>query len=145
MPKAKFMLLALVALSLLAYAGEGRKTDKSDHMARMKTELNLTDDQAARVAQAMNDLKPLRERVMKARQDLADARKANADKETISKKEAELAAARSEFNARHESEMRSILTAEQFAKWKETAAAHHKGDKMGGHEGPHGKTEKHKK
>ncbi len=145
MRRATLLTVALLAAAVVAYAGEGtaksgggEKMDKAAHMAKMKAELNLTDQQAQQAEKAMEELHPLHERVMAAHNDLVEAKKANAGKDVIAQKGAALAAAKKELNSAREDRFRAILTAEQFAKWKEMVAAHEKAEREGHKARPEG-------
>lgn len=149
MRKSTLFATILLALSWLAYAGTGGeksggagRMDKAAHLAKMKAELNLTDQQAQQVEKAMDALHPLHEKVMAAHTDLVEAKKANASTDVVAKKQAALKTAKTELSSAKEQRLKAILTPEQFAKWKQMAADHEAQEKAGhpgGSEAHHGK------
>lgn len=91
---------------------EKRKADKKvradEHQAKMVKELSLSDDQAAKIKEAN---KSLIEKTKALRENSGDK---TSDKEEMKK-----------LRKEHEATMQSILTKDQFAKWKDMRKSEH--------------------
>lgn len=139
--KTTWALAVTACLSLMAYAGTGtghhEKMDKASHVAKLKSELNLSADQVAAVEKAFDDTKDLQTRMVTLRKELRELRANKAAETVIAAKEAELKAARTELMDKRHAAIRKVLTPEQQEKFDQMVAAHMKEGKMG-HGAAHG-------
>ena len=143
--KVASILVALCLSVVVSLAGEKHaKMDAAGHVAKLKAELNLNTEQAARVESIFADMEPIQTRWQVTHGELKALRSAGgSDAAAITAKEGELKAIGSERHAlfaERDTALEGILTAEQFAKFQELAAAHaekgmHAGHGGGGHGG----------
>lgn len=111
---ATLMVLALVAV-VSAYAGG----DKAEKLAKLKTELNLTDTQVTQLDQKFAQLDPIAERAKKTKTELNALETATPqDAKAIDAKRAEMAEVKKEYKAKVASIFRLVLNNEQYAKWE---------------------------
>ncbi len=133
------VLIVVCLAALVSFAGEKQgKMDAASHAAKLKAELNLTDEQTAQVesvfAGNLERMQPIRASMRATHQELKALRNATAtDAGAIEAKETELETIRAQkrgLMAERDNAMQQILTPEQFAKYQEIVAAHSK-KKMG--------------
>ncbi len=139
--KAASVLAALcVGLVVLAAAEHGNM-DAAGHAAKFKTELNLNTDQAARVESVFADMSETMGAIQTRRGAVHDelvALRGGGDAAAITAKESEMKAFGSESHAliaERDAALKGILTAKQFAGFKELAAARAKTGMAGSHGG----------
>jgi len=119
---ATLMVLALVGV-VSAYAGG----DKAEKLAKLKTELNLTDTQVTQLDQKFAQLDPIVERAKKIKSELNALETATPqDAKAIDAKRAEMAEVKKEYKAKVASIFRSVLNNEQYAKWEAMNAEYEK-------------------
>lgn len=115
------MLALVVAVS--AYAGG----DRAEKLAKLKTELNLTDAQVTQLDQKFAQLDPIVERAKKIKAELNTLETATPqDTKAIEAKRAEMAEVKKEYKAKVASIFRSVLNNEQYAKWEQMNAEYEK-------------------
>ena len=138
------VLIVACLAALVSFAGEKQgKMDAASHAAKLKAELNLTDEQTAQVesvfAGILEQMQPIRASMRATHQELKAQRNATAtDAGTIEAKATELEAIRAqkrELMAERDNAMQQILTPEQFAKYQEIVAAHSTKKMGAGHKG----------
>lgn len=134
------ILTTLVLLTSNAWAKKDRddkddKHEKGDYLKKMKAELNLTDEQVAKLKEmkksSKTDMKALRKSMQEAKSNFEKALSSAATDDEIKTKYAELEKIQQEFSkARLEKILatRSVLTPEQRLKFK---AHFDRGDKHG--------------
>ena len=136
------VLIVVCLAALVSFAGEKQgKMDAAGHAAKLKAELNLTDEQTAQVesvfAGILERMQPIRASKRATHQELKGLRNATAaDAGAIEAKETELETIRAqkrELMAERDNAMQQILTLEQFAKYQEIVAAHSKKKMGAGH------------
>ena len=119
---AVFILLALV-VAVSAYAGG----DKAEKLAKLKTELNLTDAQVTQLDQKFAQLDPIMERAKKMKAEITALENATPqDTKALEAKRAEMAEVKKEYKAKVTSIFRSVLNDEQYAKWEAMNAEYEK-------------------
>ncbi len=121
----KGFLLVVLALVVVvsAYAGG----DKAEKLAKLKTELNLTDAQVTQLDQKFTQLDPIVERAKKIKTELSALEAATPqDAKAIDAKRAEMAEVKKEYKAKVASIFRSVLNNEQYAKWEAMNAEYEK-------------------
>ena len=98
-----------------------------DHMAKMKADLNLTDEQVTQIEQKFEQLKPVKEKAMAIKTELkALEGAASPNQKAIDAKKAELEGVKKEWKAKADSIYRSVLTKEQYAKFQTWQAENEK-------------------
>ncbi len=136
------VLIVVCLAVLVSFAGEKQgKMDAASHAAKLKAELNLTDEQTAQVesmfAGILERMQPIRASMRAIHDELKALRNATAtDAGAIDAKETELKTIRAqkrELMAERDNAMQQFLTPEQFAKYQEIVAAHSKKKMGAGH------------
>jgi len=116
-----FVSLALVLATAIPSLAGG------DHMAKMKADLNLTDEQVTQIEQKFEQLKPVKEKAMAIKTELkALEGAASPNQKAIDAKKAELEGVKKEWKAKADSIYRSVLTKEQYAKFQTWQAENEK-------------------
>lgn len=142
--KVASVLVALCLSVVVSLAGEKHgRMDAAGHAAKLKAELNLNTEQAAQVESIFADISKRMQPIQTRRGGTHDELKAlrsagDSDAAAIMAKEGELKAIGSERHAlfaERDTALEGILTAEQFAKFQELAAAHAEKGMHGGHGG----------
>jgi Spy/CpxP family protein refolding chaperone len=117
------VMLALVVVAVSGYAGG----DKAEKLAKLKTELNLTDAQVTQLDQKFAQLDPIVERAKKIKGELNALESATPkDAGAIDAKRAEMTEVKKEYKAKAASIFRSVLNNEQYAKWEAMNAEYEK-------------------
>ncbi len=114
MKKRLFVLaFAFVFAVGIAWAGgeHGKKMDIATHVAELKAELKLTDQQAEKVRALMEDI---------------HQRKMAAKEKSSGQESAELREQHKKLMAEHDARLKEILTPEQFTRYQELQAKHAK-------------------
>ena len=136
-----FVLAVVVCLAALAgLAGDhgDKSMSAADHAAKLKAELNLTDEQAAQaeaiIAEDMAGMKEAKASIMAIKEEIKTLQEdAEGNAEAIEAKRAEKMAAKEQYAAgkkEHHARIRAILNEEQAAKFDEMMASHKKEGKM---------------
>lgn len=116
------MVVALVAV-VFAYAGG----DRAEKLAKLKTELNLTDAQVNQLDQKFTQLDPIIERAKKMKAEITALENATPqDTRALEAKRAEMTEVKKEYKAKVTSIFRSVLNNEQYAKWEAMNAEYEK-------------------
>lgn len=116
------MVVALVAV-VSAYAGG----DKAEKLAKLKTELNLTDAQVTQLDQKLAQLDPIIERAKGIKAEISALENATPqDAKALEAKRAEMTNVKKEYKAKVASIFRSVLNNEQYAKWEAMNAEYEK-------------------
>ena len=145
--KVASVLVALCLSVVVSLAGEEHgNMDAAGHVAKLTAELNLNTEQAAQVASIFADISKRMEPIQTRRGVTHDELKAlrsagGSDAAAITAKDGELKAIGSERHAlfaERDTALEGILTAVQFAKFQELAAAHAMEGMHGGHGGQGG-------
>ena len=106
-----------VALSAVASVYGG--VDHSEKLTRLQADLNLTDEQVERLDEQFVELEPIITRATAARTELENLVDApDPDEKAIQAKDAEIEKAKKEYKEKVAKIFRSVLTREQFAKWR---------------------------
>ena len=120
---------ALTAFLLMAWVSPfaGEKHEKVDYIAKLKTELNLTDAQVNQLQQKMQELKlqgqQQEEQSRALREEIETLAKASPrDDQAIAAKKAQLEALHQGWQDKWVAVFRTVLTPEQFEKWKQMRA-----------------------
>jgi hypothetical protein len=122
MLREKIVLAVVVMLAIAVSAAAG-----GDKMAKLKAELNLTDQQVAQLEQKTDTLKPLLDRVYALKSDLKALKESSSpDPKAVSAKEEELMAAKKEYHSKWEAALKSVATPEQWTKYESMEAEHKK-------------------
>lgn len=127
MRKNFFATICLVLLAVaLVFAGGGKgKWDKAAAVEKMRTELSLSSQQVTQLEALYTELEPLMAKVDTLHKELERLKASSTpDAATISAKQAEFAAAKSELKSKKHAGYQRILTSEQFAKWEQMKKAH---------------------
>jgi Spy/CpxP family protein refolding chaperone len=116
------LVVALVTV-VSVYAGG----DRAEKLARMKTELNLTDAQVDQFDQKFDTLNPVIERAKALKTEIKELEAApSPNQKAINAKKVELENVKREYHEKVTSIFRSVLTKEQFAKWEAQQAEYEK-------------------
>lgn len=116
------MVVALVAV-VSAYAGG----DRAQKLAKLKTELNLTDAQVTQLDQRFAQLDPIIERAKKMKAEItALENETPQNTRALEAKRAEMATVKKEYKAKVAFIFRSVLNNEQYAKWEAMNAEYEK-------------------
>jgi hypothetical protein len=123
----RWILTALVVALLTVvtvYAGD---ENRPEMLARLKTELRLTDAQVEQFDRELDSIEPVIERAQAIKAEIREMEAcSDADPKTLRARRVELETLKREFEERTVSVFRAVLTKEQFAKWEAQQAAHAK-------------------
>lgn len=123
----KSLLVTLMVLTLVAVVAAHAGGDKAEKLAKLKTELNLTDAQVTQLDQKFAQLEPIGERYKKIKAELTALETATPqDAKATNLKRAEMAELKKEYKAKVTSIFRSVLNNEQYAKWEAMNAEYEK-------------------
>ena len=121
------LLATLMVLALVGVVSAYAAGDKAEKLAKLKTELNLTDTQVTQLDQKFAQLDPIVERAKKIKSELNALETATPqDAKAIDAKRAEMAEVKKEYKAKVASIFRSVLNNEQYAKWEAMNAEYEK-------------------
>lgn len=113
------MALAFVLVASLSVWAGGAGKGKGDDLAKLKTELNLTDTQVTQLQQKLNELAPMAESVKALHGELKALKgAATPDQAAIQAKQTQLDAAKKEWKEQRKAAFQAVLTAEQWAKYE---------------------------
>jgi len=123
----KTMLLAGLAVLLVAAMTLTAGGDKAGKLAKLKADLNLTDQQVSQLDAKMTQLEPLGARIGALKEELKALQSASSpDAKAISAKENQVTEAKKEYKEKWAAALKSVLTSEQMAKYDEMQAKYHK-------------------
>jgi HAMP domain-containing protein len=117
------LVVALVTV-VSVYAGDENRPEK---LARLKTELNLTDAQVDQFDQKFDVLDQVIERAQAIKAEIREMEACpDTDPKAVHARKVELETLKKEFNEQVTSIFRSVLTKEQFARWEAQQAGYKK-------------------
>lgn len=123
----KHWILSALVVALVTVVSVYAGGDRAEQLARMKTELNLTDAQVDQFDQKFDALSPVMERAKAIKTEIKEMEaSASPNQKAIDAKKAELETVKKEYHEKVNSIFRSVLTKEQFAKWEAQQAEYEK-------------------
>jgi len=115
------------ALALLLAASLALSAGGDEKLGKLKAELNLTDTQVTQLQGQLKGLQPLADRVAALKSELKALRSAaSPDQKAVDAKQAEFDTAKKEWKEKRAAAYRTVLTAEQWAKFESMEAHAHK-------------------
>jgi hypothetical protein len=127
MKSKKTIVLAGLVVILVAAMSLTAGGDKAAKLAKMKADLNLSDQQVSQIDAKITQLQPLGERVYALKDELKALQAASTpDQKAISAKESELMAAKKEYTEKWNAALKSVLSAEQWAKYEQMQSSYKK-------------------
>jgi len=127
MKSKKTILLAGLAVLLVAAMTLTAGGDKAEKLAKLKADLNLTDQQVSQLEVKMTQLESVGARIGVLKEELKALQSASSpDAKAISAKENQVTEAKKEYKEKWAAAVKSVLTSEQMAKYDEMQAKYHK-------------------
>ena len=121
------ILLVGVAVILVAAMTLVAGGDKAAKLAKLKADLNLSDQQVSQLDAKMTQMEPLSASIGTLKDELKALQGASTpDTKAISAKESELMAAKKEYKEKWNAALKSVLSADQWAKYEQTQSNYQK-------------------
>ena len=122
--KKTILLAAIVLVAAMALVAGG---DKAGKLAKLKADLNLSDQQVSQLDAKMTQMEPLGARIGTLKDELKALQGASTpDTKAISAKEAEMMAAKKEYKEKWAAALKSVLSTDQWAKYEQMQANYQK-------------------
>ena len=122
--KKTILLATIVLVAAMALVAGG---DKAGKLAKLKADLNLSDQQVSQLDAKMTQMEPLSTRIGTLKDELKALQGASTpDTKAISAKEAEMMAAKKEYKEKWTAALKSVLSTDQWAKYEQMQANYQK-------------------
>ena len=122
--KKTILLAAVVLVAAMALVAGG---DKAGKLAKLKADLNLSDQQVSQLDAKMTQMEPLGARIGTLKDELKALQGASTpDTKAISAKESELMAAKKESKEKWAAALKSVLSTDQWVKYEQMQSNYQK-------------------